>query len=88
MRIHTFDWDIVNIDHLSRHGVSPEEVEEACYERPYILKGRAGSYLIYSQTRDGRYLFSVLRIVGQGTARVITARDMTEAERKLCRKRR
>ena len=88
MRIHAFDWDFRNIDHMARHGVSPEEVEEACYPRPFILKGREGLYLIYGQTRDGRYLFVAARYQGQGILRAITARDMTASEKKLCQNRR
>ena len=88
MQIVDFEWDEDNIEHIARHGVSPEEVEEACYNSPYILKGRRGSYLIYSQTGDGRYLLIVGRYKGRGIIRVITARDMTDAERRLCRERR
>ena len=88
MRIDDFQWDEENIDHIARHGVSPEEVEEACYRRPFVLKGRGGTYLIYSQTDDGRYLLVVARYKGRGMIRVITSRDMTDAERRLCRERR
>ena len=88
MRIQDFEWDEENIEHIADHGVSPEEVEEACYNKPYVLKGRRGAYLIYSQTSDGRYLLTVGRYKGQGIIRVITARDMSDAERRLCRERR
>ena len=88
MRISDFEWDEQNIEHISRHGVSPEEVEEACYDKPYILKGRQGSYLIYSQSDDGRYLLIVARYRGNGLIRTITARDMTDTEKKLCKERR
>ena len=87
-RIASFEWDVANVEHLARHGVHPEETEEACYNRPLILKGRRRSYLIYGRTNDGRYLLVVLRYRGRGLARVITARDMTEAERSFCRRRR
>ena len=88
MRIRIFEWDIRTIDHITRHGVSPEEVEEACYYRPFVLKGRGGLYLIYGRSRDGRYLFIVARYQGSGVIRIVTARDMTEAEKKLCQRRR
>ena len=88
MRITDFEWDDENIEHIADHGVSPEEVEEACYHRPYVLKGREGRYLVYSQTGDGRYLLTVAVYRGQGIIRVITARDMTESERRLCKNRR
>ena len=88
MRITDFEWDEDNIEHIARHGVSPEEVEEACYSKPFVLKGRQGTHLIYSQTDDGRYLLVVARYQGQGLIRAITARDMTDSEKKLCRERR
>ena len=88
MRIKEYIWDEKNIEHIVQHGVHPEEVEEACWNRPFILRGRSGSYLILSQTNDGRYLFIVYRYKGQGAIRAITARDMTTAERKLFQTRR
>lgn len=83
LTIRNFDWDESNIEHIGRHGVNPEEVEEACYRHPRILKGKEGRYLIYGQTDDGRYLFVVTVYQGKGRMRVITARDMTEAEKKI-----
>ena len=88
MRITAFEWDGQNIAHMARHGVNPEEVEEACYNRPLVLRSRQGSYLVYSQTDDGRYLMAICRYRGQGRIYVITARDMTESERKFCQKKR
>ena len=88
MRITDFEWDEENIDHIARHRVEYEEVEEACYNRPFILRGRGGLHLIHGRTDNGRYLFVVVRYRGKETARVITARDMTDAEKRLCRERR
>ncbi len=83
MRIQDFEWDDENVEHIARHDVNPEEVEEACYLKPYVLRGRQGRYLVYSQTEEGRYLLVVGHYLGQGMFRVITARDMTESERRL-----
>ncbi len=85
MRINSFEWNEKNIGHIAEHGVTPEEVEEACNNRPFILKGRGGLYLVYSQTDSGRFLLSVIRYKGRGTVQVITARDMTEREKGLCK---
>ena len=86
-RVAAFEWAESNIDHLGRHGVHPEEAEEACYRKPFILKGKGRLYLIYGRTRDGRHLLVVLRYLGKGLGRVITARDMTEPERRLYERR-
>ena len=88
MQIVDFEWDEDNIEHIARHGVNPEEVEDACYDKPYVMKGRNGTYLIYGQTGDGRYLLTVARYKGRGIIRVITARDMNDTERRFCRERR
>ena len=87
MRIKVFEWDEQNIDHIARHGVNPEEVEEACYNALLILR-KGGLYLIYGQTYDGRYLLAVCRYRGRGIIRTVTARDMTDNEKKLSQKRR
>ena len=32
-----FDWDDANIEHIARHGVKPEEVEQAFANDPLIV---------------------------------------------------
>lgn len=88
MRIEELVWNEDTILHIAEHNVTPEEVEEACDNRPFILKGRGGLHLFYSQTNAGRYLLVVARYKGRGIIQIITARDMTESEKKLCIKRR
>ena len=46
------------------------------------------AYYVTGQTEAGRYLFVVVRYVGRGRARVITARDMEKQERSRYDKRR
>lgn len=88
MKIIGFEWDENNIAHVAYHQVSPDEVEEACYENPLVMKGRQNRYLVYSQSEAGRYLLIVLHYLGKGFMRPITARDMTLSEKKLYRKHR
>ena len=83
MRIHNFQWDDKNTDHIVRHNVDPEEAEEACYNHPLVLRGRQERYLVYGRTDNGRYLLVVGVYLGQGTMRVITARDMANSEKRL-----
>jgi hypothetical protein len=47
--------------------------------------GRAGTTLVYGRTYAGRYLLVVVIPEGQ-EAFVVTARDMTEAEKKTFRR--
>lgn len=88
MEIKSFRWDEDIIVHIANHGVSPEEVEEVAFENfPYIRKGRQGRRYLYGKTIGGRYLFIVYILTQRGEAKVITARDMDDRERKLYLKR-
>jgi uncharacterized DUF497 family protein len=78
-----FQWDDGNVDHIGRHGVSAEEVEQACSARPKVRRGRCGRYLVLGRTRAGRYLLVVVVNLGAGEGRAITARDMDSRERAL-----
>jgi len=87
MRFWNFDWDEDNIDHIARHGVEVDEVEQALAHKPLIRKGRLERYWAFGRTQAGRYLFIVVKNLGKGWARVITARDMTKTERRYYRRR-
>lgn len=85
MIIESLQWDEININHISRHNISYEEVEEICFNddiNPRIERGREDRYYILGQTFSGRYIFVVIKYLGKGKARPITARDMNNSERK------
>lgn len=76
-------WTEDSETHIGRHGVSPDEVEDAIYTRPRrIAPGRSGSRLVFAQTSSGRYLLVVLADARDGRDYVVTARDMTDTERR------
>jgi hypothetical protein len=88
MEIHAFSWNEDNIEHISNHGVTPEEIEEIVFEgTPYIRKGKQGKRYLYGKTVGGRYLFVVYVPVGKAKVRVVTARDMDAKEKRLYLKR-
>lgn len=87
MTFNDFDWDGANIEHILRHNIIPDEVEEACVNEPYVRKTEKNRYLIYSVADSGRHLFIVGIRKGQGIFRAITARDMTEREKTLYKRR-
>lgn len=87
MRFHRFEWDAINVDHIARHRVTPNDAEGACRGDAVVLRGREGRYLVYGRTSAGRYLLVVVRSYAQGVARIITARDMTENERRFYQRR-
>mgnify|MGYP001194436755 FL=1 len=80
-----FWWDERNIDHIAEHGVEPYEAEEVIDNKPLILRAGEGKYLAYGQTDSGRYLLVVFAPKGDQRLRVITARDMTQAEKSRLR---
>lgn len=82
-----FEWDERNIDHILRHNVFPEEVEEVCMNKPYVRKTRDERYIVYGISDNGRYVFVVGVSKGKGLFRTITARDLTEKEKSLYKRR-
>jgi uncharacterized DUF497 family protein len=90
VRIATLTWDDWNEDHVSGHGVSPQEVEEVCSTARKILRrGRAGTYVVFGRTVEGRELivFLAARSPRAGTFYPITARPMNLRERRYFRAR-
>lgn len=86
MKINYISWTKESIDHIAKHKVVPEEVEEVLFEdEPYIFRTKGKNrYIVYGTTGGGRYLIIVLRI-SKVYAKVITARDMTLTERRKYR---
>jgi len=82
-------WKDVFVDKLAvKHGVSVEEVEEVLFSKAHfrlVEQGRVEGedvYAAYGQTDGGRYLI-IFFIRKHGTAALpISARDMTQAERR------
>ena len=67
----------------SKHGVGLYEVEEACYSRERrVRRGSEGLYKLFSRSESGRYLLVVLADQTEAVFRIVTARDMTPAERR------
>jgi len=86
VRIRSFEWDDVNIGHIARHNVSLEEAEEVCFNNPIILKSREQRYYILGQTDNERFLTVIVKFKFGGQARVVTARNMSNAERSRYRR--
>lgn len=82
MRTLILIWDEDTVDHLAEHGVSPEEAQEVCRRSPYVLRTRGGRYIVLGQTASGRYLTIVVAPRSGGYATLVTARGMTDAERR------
>ncbi len=94
MQIKSLIWLPEIIEKLDvKHGVSVEEVEEVFEFDPFFHRGPRGQrpgenlYMAYGQTETGRYLFIVFIYKLNRHALILSARDMTGAERQLYQKR-
>lgn len=85
LEVRIISWDQDTVDYISKHGVSPEEVENLLFnddELPVIMRGREGRYLTYGKTQGGRYLL-VVWVMKYRKTKIITARDMTDKEKQF-----
>lgn len=84
--MHEIIWPEDRIEHIARHGVTPDEVEEVCFGGPLVLRGKSEGknpvYYVLGQTSAGRHLFCVIIEFPNGRAYPVTARPMTEKERR------
>ena len=87
MQSATFDWDDVNLEHLAPHQVDPDEAEAVLDNKPFILRTEDGKYLAYGQTDEGRYLLVVFLRKPENRIRVMTARDLSDDEKRRYRRR-
>ena len=89
MVIHEFIWAEERIDHIARHGVTPEEVEEACFGPALVQRakseGKNPVYYVLGQTAYGRHLLCVVIGFPDGKGYPVTARPMTEKEKQRYR---
>ena len=89
MKIVEFVWPQDRIDHIAEHGVTPEEVEEVCFGKPLVLRGKSRGenpvYYVLGQTARGRYLFCVVIRFPDGVGYAVTARPMTAKEKRRFR---
>lgn len=87
MIIRKLVWDEWNIDHIAKHDVSTEEVEEVCLEKRIIINKVGRQKLrVLGQTYVGRYLAIFLANRGGGNFYPISARDCALKERRLLRR--
>ena len=85
MQIQEFVWTNDRVDHMARHGVRPEEVEEVCFSSALVQvaksRGRNPVYYVLGQTSSGRHLFCVVVRFPGGKGFPVTARLMTAPEK-------
>ncbi len=81
-----FEWDDANQNHIARHGISPEEAEQAVTIDPLDADIQQHEseprVLCFGRTKSGR-LLTVLYAERRGKVRVVTAYEMTKPQRWL-----
>lgn len=86
MKIDQLLWPEDRIEHVARHDVSVEEVEEVCFGPTLVLRAKSEGanpvYYVLGQTEAGRYLFCVVIQFPDGRGYPVTARPMTDKERR------
>jgi len=86
----TLDWDDENVEHLARHGVTPEEGAQALSDPRRVGVSAYNAeeerrWAVLGASEDGRILFVVFTR-RRGRIRVVTARDATLRERRSYRR--
>ena len=89
MELHEVIWKDRFVDKIeSKHGVRTEEVEQILFGTPHVRRSRKGRvkgedlYTAYGQTVGGRYLIVLFIHKELVSALPISARDMTDSERR------
>jgi uncharacterized protein len=64
MCIDDLEWTEDRVEHIARHAITPEEVEEVFASAPAFKRGRGGVSEAWGQTEAGRYLLVIFRYFG------------------------
>ncbi len=86
MKINELIWPEDRVEHIANHGVTPEEVEETCFGTSLVQRAKSEGenpvYYVLGQTDAGRYLFCLVIQFAEGRGYPITARPMTDKEKR------
>ena len=77
-----FEWDDANIEHLARHGLSPDDIDPMLQERITVYRNKraSGEYRFHGRGRGGTRLIVVVSSTGvPGRWRPITGLRECEA---------
>ncbi|HSW88809.1 MAG TPA: hypothetical protein VLG12_06630 [Candidatus Saccharimonadales bacterium] len=67
-------WDNWNVQHISRHNITPDEVETVCHNKPLILRGQEKNRLVLiGPTEEELIITIILESNGRGKYYPITA---------------
>lgn len=83
VKVRTLIWDDWNRSHIKKHNVSEQEVEEVCKGTHKQQPTYNQRHLIFGRTNKRRRLTVVLAKERKETYYVVTARDMSNKERRM-----
>lgn len=83
IRVERLIWNEVNIAHIARHEVTPQEVEQVCHGPFEVFRGHSGRIALIGPTAKGRMLFIIVAPKEVGSYLPITARVADRKERQL-----
>lgn len=86
MKIRNLIWDEWNIEHVLRHGVSQDEVEQVCFAKHFAIKSGKDKMAVWGQTESGRYLLVILGVREYDDYCPVSARDMDKKEKSSYKK--
>jgi uncharacterized DUF497 family protein len=84
-----FRWNDWNLDHVTKHGVDPDEAESVVRRarQPFPLRYPEGKWFVWGRGRGDRLLQVVYVVNDDGTIYIIHARPLTTAEKRRYRRR-
>ena len=79
-------WDDWNVEHIARHTVTPDEVEEICKTSSQTEGAKKGRIRVTGRTHSGRIISAFLDPEPEeGVYYPVTAREANKKEREACR---
>lgn len=83
-----FRWNEWNVDHIAKHGVSPEEAESVVgrAKRPFPRKMEDDKWLVWGRGSGGRPVQVIFVLDDDESIFVIHARPLTESEKRRFRR--
>lgn len=84
-----FRWNGWNVEHVQRHGVTPDSAEQVIVgaRKPYPLFRGDGKWLVWGRQRGGRLIQVVFVLGSDDVVFVIHARPLTPREKRRLRRR-
>jgi len=85
-----FRWNDCNVEHVDKHGVTPDEAEMVVSgaKRPFPRKIGEDKWLAWGRGQGGRFLQVVFVLDDDGAVYIIHARPLTTSEKRRFRRRR